>query len=50
MRDFFISYTGSDEKQAKWVAAMLESNKKTVMIQAWDFRAGENFVKNINKG
>ena len=29
---------------------MLESNGKSVTIQAWDFNAGENFVKNIDAG
>ena len=50
MKDFFISYTGSDENQATWVAELLESNGKSVTIQAWDFKGGENFIKNINTG
>ena len=50
VKDFFISYTGSDENQATWVAELLESNGKSVTIQAWDFKGGENFIKNINTG
>lgn len=50
MKDFFISYTGSDVSRATWVAELLESKGKTVIIQEWDFNAGENFVHNINQG
>ena len=43
-RDFFISYTKTDRAWAEWVAWMLESNNYTTVLQAWDFRPGENFV------
>lgn len=49
MKDFFVSYTGSDSAFATWVAALLETNKYTVTIQAWDFRPGDNFVSKINE-
>ena len=49
MKDFFISYTGSDVKFATWVAEILEKNKYSVTIQAWDFRPGDNFVSKINE-
>lgn len=49
MRDFFISYTGTDVKYATWVAEILELNGFTVTIQAWDFRPGDNFVSKINE-
>lgn len=49
MKDFFISYTSSDEKYAKWIAELLEKNGYTTIIQAWDFRPGDNFVSKINK-
>lgn len=48
-KDFFISYTGSDEKYATWVAEILEKNNYSVIIQAWDFRPGDNFVSKINE-
>ncbi len=43
-RDFFISYTKTDRGWAEWVAWTLESNNYTTVLQAWDFRPGENFV------
>lgn len=49
MKDFFISYTSSDEKYAKWIAELLERNGYTTIIQAWDFRPGDNFVSKINE-
>lgn len=49
MKDFFVSYTGTDLNYATWVAEILESNNYTVTIQAWDFRPGDNFVAKINE-
>lgn len=48
IKDFFISYTGTDEKYALWVAKLLEDNAYSVVIQAWDFGVGDNFVSRIN--
>lgn len=50
MKDFFVSYTGSDQKYATWIAKILESSdsKYSVTIQAWDFLPGDNFVSKIN--
>jgi tetratricopeptide (TPR) repeat protein len=48
-RDFFISYTTPDEKWATWIAGVLEENGYTTYLQAWDFKPGENFVKNMHK-
>jgi hypothetical protein len=42
--DFFISYTAQDKPWAEWIAWWLELAGYTVMIQAWDFRPGHNFV------
>jgi len=42
--DFFISYTAVDRAWAEWVAWQLEAAGYTVMLQAWDFRPGSNFV------
>lgn len=49
MKDFFVSYTGSDIGFATWVAELLEQNHFSVTIQAWDFRPGDNFVLKINE-
>lgn len=42
--DFFISYTRVDEEWAEWVAWLLEIAGYSVILQAWDFRPGHNFV------
>jgi hypothetical protein len=49
MKDFFISYTRTDEKYATWVAKVLEDAQYTVTIQAWDFRPGDNFVSKMDE-
>lgn len=49
MKDFFVSYTGTDINFATWVAEVLESQDYSVVIQAWDFRPGDNFVAKINE-
>lgn len=41
--DYFISYTGVDEKEAEWIAWQLEKAGYSVIIQKWDFRPGHNF-------
>jgi hypothetical protein len=48
-KDFFISYTSSDEKWAKWIAGTLEQNGYTVTIMAWDFRPGELFPAEMHQ-
>lgn len=47
--DFFISYTGADQKWAEWIAWQLEQADFHVVIQAWDFRPGNNFVLEMNR-
>jgi tetratricopeptide (TPR) repeat protein len=42
--DFFVSYTSADRAWAEWVAWQLEQAGYSVIIQAWDFEPGENFV------
>lgn len=44
MKDFFISYTSADRSWAEWIAWELEAAGYSTIIQAWDFRPGENFV------
>lgn len=48
-KDFFVSYTGADKHFATWVAEVLERSDYSVVIQAWDFRPGDNFVSKINE-
>ena len=47
MKDFFVSYTGTDLNFATWVAELLESNNFSVTIQAWDFRPGDNSFQKL---
>jgi tetratricopeptide (TPR) repeat protein len=42
--DFFVSYTGADRAWAEWVAWQLEQADYHVIVQAWDFEPGDNFV------
>ena len=44
MKDFFISYNKADCHWAEWVAWNLEEAGYKTIIQAWDFRAGGNFI------
>ena len=49
MKDFFISYNKSDKEKAKWIAGCLEQNGYSVIIQAWDFQIGNNFMIEMQK-
>ncbi|MCL2443327.1 MAG: toll/interleukin-1 receptor domain-containing protein [Treponema sp.] len=49
IKDFFISYKSTDEKQAIWIAETLEKEGYSTIIQAWDFRAGGNFIEEMDK-
>lgn len=42
--DFFISYTSADRAWAEWIAWQLEDAGQRVLVQAWDFVPGTNFV------
>jgi GTPase SAR1 family protein len=48
--DFLISYAGVDRKWAEWIAWQLEEAGYSLIIQAWDFRPGSNFVINMQRG
>ena len=48
-KDFFISYNQADQDWAEWIAWILEEEGYSVVIQAWDFRPGENFVLEMHK-
>lgn len=49
MADFFISYTGADRSWAEWIGYVLEEQGFSVIIQAWDFRPGSNFVLEMQR-
>ena len=42
--DFFVSYTSADRAWAEWIAWQLEDEGYRVVIQAWDFTAGQDFA------
>jgi hypothetical protein len=42
--DFFVSYTSADRAWAEWIAWQLDAEGYTVVVQAWDFRPGRDFV------
>jgi tetratricopeptide (TPR) repeat protein len=48
-RDFFVSYTGADVAWAEWVAQTLEDAGYTTVLQAWDFRPGDNFIQRMDQ-
>jgi hypothetical protein len=45
-----VSYTQVDRTWAEWVAWALEAAGYTVLIQAWDFVPGSNWVTGMNEG
>jgi TIR domain/Trypsin-like peptidase domain/Effector-associated domain 9 len=49
MIDFFISYNKADKQWAEWIAWTLEEAGYSVVIQAWDFRPGGNFVLDMQR-
>jgi hypothetical protein len=48
--DFFISYTQADKAWAEWVAWELEERGYRVLVQAWDFVPGSNWVNRMQDG
>jgi tetratricopeptide (TPR) repeat protein len=49
MKDFFISYNKADRSWAEWMAWHLEAAGYSVLIQAWDFLPGTNFVLKMDE-
>ena len=47
--DFFISYTSADARWAEWIAWQQEEAGYSVILQAWDFRLGTNFVSEMER-
>ena len=48
-KDFFISYNGADQRWAEWIAWQLEEASYAVILQAWDFLPGSNFVVQMDR-
>jgi hypothetical protein len=48
-KDFFISYTGAAVAWAEWLAQTLEDAGYQTVLQAWDFRPGENFIQRMSE-
>ena len=48
--DFFISYTQADRAWAEWIAWVLEADGFRVLIQAWDFVPGSNWIQSVQAG
>jgi hypothetical protein len=42
--DFFVSYTSVDRAWAEWLAWQLEQTGYRVIVHAWYFEPGNNFV------
>jgi TIR domain len=49
LKHFFISYNKADRTWAEWIAWQLEGAGYRVVIQAWDFRPGCNFVLEMDR-
>jgi hypothetical protein len=47
--DFFVSYTSADRAWAEWIAWQLEAEGYKVVVQAWDFRPGSDFVQQMHQ-
>jgi hypothetical protein len=47
--DFFVSYTNADRAWAEWIAWQLEAEGYRVVVQAWDFRPGTDFVEQMHQ-
>jgi hypothetical protein len=48
--DFFVSYTQADRVWAEWVAWQLEQDGHRVLVQAWDFVGGTNWITRMQDG
>lgn len=48
--DFFVSYTQADRSWAEWIAWVIEEDGYRVLIQAWDFVPGSNWLARMQAG
>ena len=47
--DFFVSYAQADRAWAEWIAWQLEVEGYKVVIQAWDFTPGHDWVDGMHQ-
>jgi hypothetical protein len=47
--DFFVSYTSADTAWAEWIAQTLEDAGYQTIVQAWDFRPGQDFLHQMQQ-
>jgi tetratricopeptide (TPR) repeat protein len=47
--DFFVSYSSADVTWAEWIAQTLEDAGYLTVIQAWDFRPGQDFLHQMQQ-
>ena len=45
-----MSYTQADRAWAEWVAWILEEDGHRVLVQAWDFVPGSNWIQGMQAG
>ena len=45
--DFFVSYAEADRGWAEWIAWQLEDFGFRVLLQAWDFVPGSNWISTM---
>jgi len=48
--DFFVSYAEADRGWAEWIAWQLEDFGFRVLLQAWDFVPGSNWISTMHAG
>src|ERR1017187_8146763 len=48
--DFFVSYTQADRAWAEWIAWALEEDGHRILVQAWDFVPGTNWIQGMQAG
>jgi hypothetical protein len=48
--DVFVSYTQADRAWAVWIAYVLEEAGHRVLVQAWDFVPGTNWIRGMQDG
>jgi hypothetical protein len=47
--DFFVSYASADRAWAEWIAWQLEAEGYQVIVQAWDFTPGRDWVHQMQQ-
>jgi tetratricopeptide (TPR) repeat protein len=47
--NFFVSYTSADRAWAEWIAWQLEAEGYQVVVQAWDFGPGHDWVREMQQ-